>query len=424
MKQEFFKPAEILIPHSRLNRTKFSVVACDQYTSELDYWNRTQQFVGDSPSAYHLTFPEIYLENDDFDQRISSINRNMADYLDKDYFSESKDSLIYVERTLKNGQIRKGIVGTVDLEQYDYTKGSQGLIRATEGTVLERIPPRVKIRENALLELPHIMLLVDDDSFSVIEPLATEKDKLEQLYDFDLMENSGHITGYRIDNSYAEKINAVLKAMSDKDYFNVKYELQDKPPMLFAVGDGNHSLATAKACYETIKKSMPLAKALAHPARYALVELVNLHDPSLTFEAIHRIIFHVDPEHMLTKLRQKYETKETPDSSSQTFQYVTSEGSGTISIKNSNFNLTVGTLQDFLDEYLYEYDGKIDYIHGEDVVRSLCKERGNIGFILPCMGKSDLFKTVIVDGALPRKTFSMGEACDKRFYLEARRIKP
>ena len=423
MNPTYFYPADSLLPNPQADRTLFSVVACDQYTSQPDYWARVQERTASVPSAYHLVFPELYLNDGDFDSRITSINQHMRDYLDSGLFTEYPNSLLYVERTLKNGAVRKGIVGAIDLEQYDYQKGSKNYIRATEGTVLERIPPRVKIREHAPLELPHVMLLIDDDQKTVIEPLHDAAEHFELLYDFPLMEDSGHLRGWKIDAAHTEAITELLNAQSDPAAFNQKYGTTGQAPMLFAVGDGNHSLATAKACYEAIKQTLPPEEAKAHPARYALVELVNLHDASLEFEAIHRVLFGVNAEHLLQKLAEQYKIKEGAIAGAQTITAVIGSTAKTLSILNPDFNLAVGTLQHFLDGYLKEFGGRVDYIHGEDVVYDLCRDEHNMGFILPCMDKSDLFKTVILDGALPRKTFSMGEACDKRFYLEARKIR-
>ncbi len=422
MENLYLNFANILIPKKEVDYSLYSVVACDQYTSEPEYWERVEKNVSDKPSAYNIIFPEVYLEREGFENKINSINEKMEEYFSLGVYDELKNSLIYVERTLKNGKVRKGIVGAVDLEMYDYQKGVKNYIRATEGTVLERIPPRVKIRQNALLETPHIMLLVDDEDKKVIEPLAQKTDDFELLYDFDLMENSGHIKGYKISDEQAKNICFILNDMSTEEYFNNKYSVEGQTPMLFAVGDGNHSLATAKACYENLKKTLPATEALNHPARYALIELVNLHDSSLEFEAIHRVVFGVNPAHLLDELNKRFDIKEGV-TDGQTITYITENETKTITITNPNMVLAVGTLQSFLDEYMKTYGGKTDYIHGEDVVKKLSSKPDNIGFILPCMDKNDLFKTVILDGALPRKTFSMGEACDKRFYLEARKIK-
>ena len=426
MKREtaYFYPADILLPKQGSDLRTFSVVACDQYTSEPDYWERVRRQAEGVPSAYHLIFPEIDLKKDGFAARIDSINRSMDELLEQGYFACYPNSFVYAERTLRNGAVRRGLIGTVDLEQYDYRKGSGSLIRATEGTVLERIPPRVKIRENARLELPHIMLLLDDGDKQVIEPIGRRAAQMEPVYDFELMEESGRLRGWLLNGTQAKELNHKLASLCTQKAFEQKYQVEGEAPMLFAVGDGNHSLATAKACYEKLKQELPPGQAAVHPARYALVELVNLHDESLQFEAIHRVVFGADAKHLMEKMKTALSLSETPVSGAQTFDVVVDGKTIPAAVQCPESNLAVGTLQKFLDAYLKEFDGEVDYIHGEKVVRELCGEgSGNIGFLLPCMNKSELFRTVILDGALPRKTFSMGEACDKRFYLESRKIK-
>ena len=309
----------------------------------------------------------------------------------------------------------------VDLEDYSYEKGSQTLIRATEGTVLERIPPRVKVRENASLELPHIMLLIDDEKKEIIEGLTSKVAEDDVVYDFDLMQNGGHIKGYKVPDNLINDIFGGLENLAKKEVFEEKYQVKDKGVLLFSVGDGNHSLATAKACYENLKKVLPKEEYENHPARYALVEIVNLHSDALEFEPIHRVVFGVNPEHMIEELGKYYEISESPEG--QRIEYVYNGVDKVIYIKNPKSNLAVGSLQMFIDEYIKENGGKVDYIHGDDVTKELGSKEGNIGFLLPNMKKTDLFKTVILDGALPRKTFSMGHSYDKRYYLEARKIK-
>ena len=279
-----FKPADILIPQN-IDMEKWSVVACDQYTSEPGYWEQVEKFVGDNPSALNITFPEIYLSGDN-SKRINKINNTMEEYIDKGIFKEYKNSFIYTERVIGGGKIRHGLIGAVDLEAYDFRANSKSLIRATEGTVIERIPPRVKIRENAPLESPHIMILIDDDKKEIIEKI--DKSKLEKVYDFDLMMESGHITGYLVKNT--EEICRKFEKL---------LENQGENPLLFAMGDGNHSLATAKTCWENIKKEIPEGEWVNHPARYALAEIVNIHDTSMEFEPIHRVVFDVDPEDVI-----------------------------------------------------------------------------------------------------------------------------
>lgn len=415
MKNIGFGPADILLP-KKTDLSKWSVVACDQYTSEPEYWEETAQIVGDAPSALKLILPEIYLERDDVSDRIDAIHQTMRQYLEDGIFEEYPAAYFYVERTLADGTIRKGIIGAVDLEQYDYSAGSRSLIRATEGTVLERIPPRMKVRENAQLELPHIMMLIDDPEKTVIEPLTADKTLFKKVYDFTLIQNGGHLTGYLLDKQHAEKIEQMLTALYDTGV------AESNTPLLFAVGDGNHSLATAKACYEKLKADNPDQDWTNSPARFALAEVVNLHDDSLQFEPIHRVITEINPDHFLRKMTEFFEIS-PDDDGVQTFKYVTGSKMETVSIMNPTSNLCVGTLQGYIDIYLSKYGGKADYIHGDDVVMMLASKPNSIGLILPKMEKSDLFRTIQLDGALPRKTFSMGHANDKRFYLESRKIK-
>ncbi len=415
-----FRAGNILIP-KKTDMTKWSVVACDQYTSEPEYWNEVTKIVGDAPSTLNLTLPEIYLEESDVNERIKRINENMNKLLAEDFFNELEDSMIYLERTQSDGKVREGLMGIVDLEDYSYEVGSQTLIRATEKTVIERIPPRVKVRENAKLELPHIMILIDDEKKDIIESLKNKVTETDVVYDFDLMKNGGHIKGYKLNGEVINEINTKLENLADKDYFEKKYNVHDKGILLFAMGDGNHSLATAKACYENLKKTMSKEEYLNNPARYALVELVNLHSSALEFEAINRVVFDVDSKKLVEELTKYYTINEKGNG--QKFELVTSDGVKKLYIENPKSNIAVGSIQMFLDEYLKNNSGKIDYIHGDDVTKELTLKGNNVGFIFKPMKKEELFRTVILDGALPRKTFSMGHSYDKRYYLEARKIK-
>ena len=401
-----FMPADILLPKNQ-DMEKWACVACDQYTSEPEYWEKVKKFVGDSKSTLNLIFHEVYLGKND-DETIKNINSSMEKYLSEDTLKVLENCFIYFERKLINGKIRKGIVGKIDLERYDYSKGSKSLIRATEETVLSRIPPRVKIRENAILELPHIMLLINDSKSHFIE--NTDTSSLEKLYDFDLMMNSGHINGYKLNPT--EEIYKNLEFLFGKS----------ENPLVYAVGDGNHSLATAKTCWENLKQSLSEEEMENHPARFALVELVNIHDESLEFEPIHRVMFNVNPIDVIDELKKFYKTN--TDGKGQKITYCFGDENRTLYVENSAEALEVGTLQKFIDKYLENNsDGMVDYIHGEDVVVSLSKKDNAIGFILSPMDKSDLFNGIEKGGSLPRKTFSMGEASEKRFYIEARKIK-
>ena len=394
-----FNKTDIMLPRNT-DLTKWSVVACDQYTSQPEYWEKAEAFVGNSPSTLNLVYPEAYLSQGD--GRIAKINGTMKKYCEKGIFSTYEDCLIYTERTLSDGRVRKGIVGAVDLEAYDFNKGAKSTIRATEGTILERIPPRVKIRENAPLELPHVILLVDDKDKTLIESAV----KGEKLYDFELMADGGHLAGWIIENS--DEFMAVL------DEFSAKAA----DGLVFAVGDGNHSLATAKACWENLKPSLSEEEKETHPARFCLVEIENIHDDVLEFEPIHRVVFGIEDEDKFIKeFAEKLSCIKEDDG--QEIVIVKGDSKNKLYMQNASSLLSVGTLQNYLDTLSYE----VDYIHGEDVVESLSAKQGAVGFLLPKPEKSSLFKTVIRDGALPRKTFSMGEAREKRFYMEAKKIR-
>ena len=416
-----FRNADILLP-ADADMGKWAVVACDQYTSEPDYWKETARISAGAPSAYNLILPEVYLEENDVADRIKKIQASMKDALKNNVFKEYKNSMIYLERTQDDGKVRAGLVGCIDLEDYDYRKGSVSPVRATEATVIERIPPRIAVRRGAELELPHIMILIDDEKGTVIEPLEKKKDKLEKVYDFDLMQKGGHATGWLIPESEQAEILKALDGLADIDSFNKKYSLNEKNPLVFAMGDGNHSLATAKEFYEELKKNNPGKDLSSHPARYALVELVNLHSKALEFEAIHRIVTEADTADLMAKMTDALGLTENAGGCAQKFDYVIKGVKKTVGITKPSSKLTVGSLQQFLDGYLKESGAKIDYIHGTEVVDKLSMNDRSIGFILPDMAKSELFPTVICDGALPRKTFSMGHAWDKRYYIEARKI--
>ena len=417
MKNCFFA-ADILLPDFKdISGSRWAVIACDQFTSEPEYWEAADSFVGESPSTLKLMLPEARLSLSS--ELTLIINKTMERYLDS-VLVNHKNTMIYVERKQSTGEIRRGIVGMIDLECYDYQKGSTSLVRATEGTVLERIPPRVAVRRDASIELPHVMLLIDDPEKSVIEPLAEAQ--MELAYDFDLMLGGGHIKGQFLTEAQINNVTEALGALVTPKAIESRYG-QTLDPLLFAVGDGNHSLASAKAHYEEIKEKIGAQAAKDHPARYALVEVVNLHDEALNFEPIYRVMFGIDPEDVLRELK-KYTENLCGDAKEQKICYIGKGLDGTLTVKTPVQQLAVGTLQTFIDAYIENHAGaSVDYIHDEESTHKLADRDDAIGFLFDGMSKSELFKTVMLDGALPRKTFSMGHARDKRYYLEARKIK-
>lgn len=390
-----FGTADILLPKKDFE--SWACIACDQYTSQRDYWERAYTAAGDAPSALNIVLPEVYLEDGDRAERIAAINAKMGEYLDGGVFNEYKAALIYVERTLADGRVRRGIVGAFDLAEYAYEKGAKGLIRPTEGTVLSRIPPRVEIRRDALLELPHIMVFMDDARREIIEGI--DSSRLEKLYDFELMLGGGHLRGWLIDESEQRRIFDLLNALACESG-----EGEDK--LLFAVGDGNHSLATAKA-------AAPLIGTEA--AQYALAELVNIHDEGVDFEPIYRVLFNADVEGVIKELKKAF-----PESSGKRVDYISAAVQGSVYVSG----LETEAIQRFIDAYAATHpEMKVDYIHGEDAVHMLSAQPGAVGFLYGGISRSELFSYVRENGILPRKTFSVGQACDKRYYMEARRIR-
>ena len=411
-----FSAADILLPKQSAMSDAWAVCACDQYTGEPAYWAETERIVGEKPSTLRLILPELYLEENDVTERIAKIQASMQEYLKKDVFDTYSDAMIYIERIQSDGKCRAGLIGKIDLEQYDYTKGSTSLVRATEATVAERIPPRVRIRRGAALELPHIMILLDDAKKTVIEPLSAAKSDMKQVYNTKLMQGGGSIQGWLVPADAQAKLLDALTALGNADNFE-----NGVAPLVYAMGDGNHSLATAKAFYEEWKAAHPNEDTTNCAARYALVELVNLHSEALQFEAIHRILNGIDPAKLLADMTAALDLR-TDAPAAQAMEIIVNGSKTTYYIHKPTSNLTVGSVQSFLDAWLNANGGKIDYIHGADVVAKLAQADGSMGILLPDMQKSELFPTVIKDGALPRKTFSMGHAADKRFYMECRKI--
>ena len=425
---------DILLPVHGLDLQAWAVIACDQYTSQPEYWMQVENLVCDEPSTLHMILPEAYLDGPDLDGFTLSIHDRMWRYLSGNVL-ETHDGMVYVERRV-DGKIRRGLVLALDLEQYDYNAGAQTLIRATEGTIIERILPRISIRDGGMLELPHILVLIDDPDRTVIEPVTERSAQLKQLYDFDLMMDSGHLRGYLVNDLDLErKVIAGLEQLINPEEFSHRYNLpDDQPPLLFAMGDGNHSMATAKAIWEKGKNRF----GIDHPARYCLVEIVNIHDEGLQFEPIHRLTFE-NRKFVLDELRDYFKSGYTYQACQscqemieqvdriptprQAFGVITPDGWGVVELAQPSTTLAVGSLQAFLGDYMQNGGAKkLDYVHGSQVVCELGCKPENAGFYLPAFNKSDLFKTVILDGVLPRKAFSMGEAHEKRFYMECRKI--
>ncbi len=425
---------QILLPKAGTDLTKWAVIACDQFTSEPEYWRQVEQIVGEAPSTYNLVLPEVFLGTPQETARIQATRQAMQNYLDENLL-QAQDGFVLVERRM-DGKTRHGLMLALDLEQYDFTPGSQSLIRATEGTILERLPPRIKIRQGAPLELPHILVLIDDPHCTVIEPLLEKRNALQPLYDFELMLGSGHLAGWLVAQPDLQaQVTGALARLADPLDFSSRYGVgAGSGVLLFAMGDGNHSLATAKAIWEKMRPQV----GPDHPSRYALVEIENVHDDGLSFEPIHRVLFDVK-EDLQAAMQRHFGSavsftpcaKQTEmidqvtlqASTQQAVGVISAAGCGVATFSHPTSNLPVGTLQPFLDSWLQQGQAsKIDYIHGDEIVYKLGSQPGNLAFYLPAMAKKDLFKTVILDGVLPRKTFSMGEAKEKRFYMEARRI--
>lgn len=408
MKNYIFAPADILLP--KKNFEKWSVIACDQFTSRPDYWENVKSVSNGAYTTLDLIYPEVYLGNTDAEEVTGKIIAKMNEYIENDVYNEYKNSFIYVERTQSDGKLRCGIVGAVDLDMYDYREGSTSKIRATEKTVLERIPPRVAIRKNAPTELPHILILMDDVKRDIIEPLKSLADggKMDKLYDFELMLGGGHIKGYLVPSELNEQICQKIEALGALH-----------GGITLAVGDGNHSLATAKACRELDKTELN---------RYALCELVNIHSEAIEFEPIYRTVENTEPVKLLEAFKSYLNEKgctvySSPIPNTQHITFVYGEYKDELFIKDAPHALPVGTVQMFLDCELAGTNAKIDYIHGADEVRAIAYKPKACGFIYGGMGKSELFDAVEKEGVLPRKTFSMGSAKDKRYYTEARTVK-
>lgn len=410
---------EILVPKKGVDLSKWAVIACDQYTSEPEYWQKAEEIVGDAPSTLRMVLPEVYLPREteeQKDKRLKDIKTSIDSYLESGVLTSLPEGFILIDRKTSLHPSRKGLLIACDLEQYDFTPGNKQKIRATEGTVLDRIPPRVKIRANASIEIPHIMLLIDDPKGTVIEAAFEATKDAEPLYSTDLMQGSGSIVGKFVESG-SSVFDGIIKALTDLSDAN-------SDGLLFLVGDGNHSLASAKAHWDNVKKNLSEEQRENHPARYALAEVVNIHDKGLDFEPIHRVVFGVTPDKFLAELKktcgeENVTVSDSPISGQQSFEVL---GLNTINVKNPPHTLAIGTVQITLDRMVKEDPSiEVDYIHGDDSVKTLAGDK-NTGILVPGISKDTFFATVSTEGVFPRKTFSMGEAFEKRFYFEAKKI--
>ncbi|MCL1835521.1 MAG: DUF1015 domain-containing protein [Oscillospiraceae bacterium] len=402
MNDDVFSPADILLP-SGVDMAKWSVIACDQYSAQPDYWERVAKYVGESPSTLKLILPEAYLDGDT-EAMISGVRAAMRDYATGGLFDEVGDSFIYIERDMSGGGVRRGLIGAVDLEQYSYT-GAKAPVLASEGTTPEKLPARIAARRGAQLESPHVLAFIDDSGKTVLEPLAARKDALPCLYDFELMEGGGRVTGMKVEGADARAVSQALR------------ELQATADPFIVIGDGNHSLASAKVCWDEIKGSLSAKDRQNHPARRALLEINNVYDESIIFEAIHRVLFDVEPSEFIAAME-----KSLPAGSDYTFGWHAGEQSGEVRISAGCVGDALELFGGFLDGYLAGSGSRIDYIHGDAAVLALSKEEGRVGVIMPAIEKSQLFATVAKSGAFPKKSFSVGSSVDKRYYLECRSI--
>lgn len=403
------KIPKILLPSKDIDPTKWAVIACDQFTSQPDYWERLDDLVGDAKSTLKLIYPEAYLERDDKEARTQAINDTMQEYLAQGVFSEVED-FVLVDRQIADGRHRIGLMISVDLDDYEYTPFNTALIKATEKTVVERLPARIAVRKGASIELPHIMLLMDDDK-DILGELYANRDSMDKLYDFTLNMGGGRLVGYRVKDS--EKVRARLEELASGEVSKSKYGVEQS--IMFVVGDGNHSLATAKECWENIKKTLTPEQALTHPARYALCELVNLHDSSLEFSPIHRVMFNVGEE-FISYLQDRLVGDDTTIANYKDKQYL-------LHI-NSSPSDAIADIQQAIDDYLVTHSkAYVDYVHGEEYTLDVARSNDAVAIFMPTISKQSLFGYVARRGVLPRKSFSMGHAEDKRYYMEAKLIK-
>lgn len=425
-KEQGFQIPRVLLPAENVNLAKWACVACDQFTSQPDYWKAVERFVGNAPSTLHITLPEIYLEDANVNEHIADMKETMREYLESGVLEELPKGVVLTERHI-GGKVRKGILLAMDLEQYDYRIENKPMLRATEQTVLSRIPPRVQIRRGAAVELPHVMLLMDDEQDTVIGPLHAQRTALPKLYDFDLMMDGGRIEGWLVDSP--KLLDGLVQAIG---------ALPRRDNMLFCVGDGNHSLATAKTIWDEAKESLTPEERENHPLRYALCEIINLRDRAVEFMPIHRVLFGANPagcaQFLVERMREKgtdaklvfgrWRSEIEHDGTYQ-IPFLYHDGAGRIIIENPKHPLAVGEIQEAFEDYIRENpSAKIDYIHGDEAFGELARQYDNIGFYFEALDKAEFFDLIVKCGVLPKKTFSLGEAEEKRYYLEGRLIVP
>ena len=423
-----FAPAHILLPSEQVPLEQWGCIACDQFTSDRSYWQRAEETAAGSPSTLNLILPEVYLEDGDADARVKKIHATMQDYA-KNVLTRAVDGFIYVERTEQSGRVRQGLVGRVDLEAYSYRRGEKCTVRPSECTVESRIPPRMKVRTGAALETPHIMMLADDPDCTLIEPIAAHKDSLPKVYEGELMLGGGHLRGWAVeDPALIAGIDAALAALADPAAFARRWPAaKGQQPMVLAVGDGNHSLATAKAYWEELKPTLSEEQRRTHPARWCLAEVCNVHSPAIEIEPIHRVVFGVDAKELYAALDAwDQQQGSSTTMSDQRLRLADAHGESAVALANPPAPLTVGSVEAFLADFLPAHPGvTVDYIHGESTALALASDPAKpaTAILLPDFAKADLFKGVVLGGVLPRKTFSMGHAEEKRYYIECRRIK-
>ena len=422
-----FAPAHILLPAEQILLKQWGCIACDQFTSDRKYWQRAKEAADGSPSTLNLILPEVYLEDGDADARVEQIHATMADYA-QNVLTRAVDGFVYVERTEQSGRVRQGLVGKIDLEAYSYAQGARQAIRPSERTVEERIPPRMAVRRGACLETPHVMMLADDPACTLIEPIGARKNELRKVYEGELMLGGGHIAGWAVeDPALLARIDAALQGLGSQEAFDAKYpEARGAKPLTLAVGDGNHSLASAKAYWEELKPTLTPEQRETHPARWCLAEVCNVHSPAIEIEPIHRVLFNVDCGAVLLALITWSDGNMAGicfgNSKKQSFTLAGPHIANVLSFEDPVAPLTVGTIDEFIEYFMARHkEARVDYVHDEPAVRALTKQ-GGVGFLLPPFEKSDLFKGIVMGGVLPRKTFSMGHAEEKRYYIECRKI--